>query len=79
MLIYIVFLSIHQNNKKCEPKLLVRICGGTNKVQIELKINKKLLLKFYQSLNKNACVLRVFLLSSQSLLQIFYCYDILAM
>lgn len=47
MLIYIVFLSIHQNNKKCEPKLLVRICGGTNKVQIELKINKKLLLKFY--------------------------------
>lgn len=28
MLIYIVFSSIHQNNKKCEPKLLVRICGG---------------------------------------------------
>lgn len=43
MLIYIVFLSIHQNNKKCEPKLLVRICGGANNLQVELKIHKVLI------------------------------------
>lgn len=33
MLIYIVFLSIHQNNKKCEPKVSVRICDEANAIQ----------------------------------------------
>ena len=33
MLIYIVFLSIHQNNKKYESKVSVRICGGVNAIQ----------------------------------------------
>ena len=41
MLIYIVFLSIHQNNKKCEPKLLVRIYGG----ELEFLYTPRLLLK----------------------------------